>query len=121
MSKRGNLNIPVIGVAKAGWNLDQLRARAQEAWKSMAASIATAFDKLIACCATSTAIISDPATFQQLRKELGARAASGHLSGHSACSVRTGRRATWEIGLAQRARASSSRSLSATTWLRRGS
>ena len=29
MVKRGHLNVPVIGVAKGGWNLDQLRARAQ--------------------------------------------------------------------------------------------
>ena len=29
MVKRGHLDVPVIGVAKAGWNLDQLRARAQ--------------------------------------------------------------------------------------------
>jgi glucose-6-phosphate 1-dehydrogenase len=28
MIKRGNLDIPVIGVANAGWNVDQLRARA---------------------------------------------------------------------------------------------
>lgn len=27
MAKRGHLNVPVIGVAKAGWSLDQLRAR----------------------------------------------------------------------------------------------
>jgi len=30
MIKRGNLDIPVIGVANAGWNLDQLRARAKD-------------------------------------------------------------------------------------------
>ncbi len=30
MVKRGHLNVPVIGVAKAGWNLDQLRARAHD-------------------------------------------------------------------------------------------
>jgi glucose-6-phosphate 1-dehydrogenase len=30
MLKRGLLNVPVIGVAKAGWNLDQLRARASD-------------------------------------------------------------------------------------------
>jgi len=30
MSRRGNLDIPIVGVAKAGWNLDQLRARARE-------------------------------------------------------------------------------------------
>ena len=30
MAKRGHLNVPVIGVAKAGWNLDQFKARARE-------------------------------------------------------------------------------------------
>src|SRR5262249_8920585 len=30
MIKRGHLNVPVIGVAKAGWNVDQLRARARD-------------------------------------------------------------------------------------------
>jgi glucose-6-phosphate 1-dehydrogenase len=30
MIKRGTLNVPVIGVAKAGWNLDQLKARAKD-------------------------------------------------------------------------------------------
>jgi len=30
MIKRGDLNVPVIGVAKAGWNIDQLRARARD-------------------------------------------------------------------------------------------
>ncbi len=29
MIKRGALTVPVIGVAKAGWNLDQFRTRAQ--------------------------------------------------------------------------------------------
>jgi len=29
MVKRGRLTVPVIGVAKAGWNLDQFKARAQ--------------------------------------------------------------------------------------------
>ena len=30
MVKRGTLDVPVIGVAKAGWNLDQLKARAKD-------------------------------------------------------------------------------------------
>ena len=30
MVKRGHLDVPVIGVAKAGWNLDQFRARARD-------------------------------------------------------------------------------------------
>ncbi|HYV71886.1 MAG TPA: glucose-6-phosphate dehydrogenase, partial [Pseudolabrys sp.] len=30
MVKRGNLNVPVIGVARSSWNLDQLKARAKD-------------------------------------------------------------------------------------------
>ena len=30
MIKRGHLDVPVIGVAKAGWNLQQFRARAHK-------------------------------------------------------------------------------------------
>jgi glucose-6-phosphate 1-dehydrogenase len=30
MLKRGHLDVPVIGVAKSGWNLDQFRARARD-------------------------------------------------------------------------------------------
>ena len=30
MARRGHLEFPVIGVAKSGWNLDQLRARARD-------------------------------------------------------------------------------------------
>jgi glucose-6-phosphate 1-dehydrogenase len=30
MARRGNLNVPVIGVAKAGWTLEQLTARARD-------------------------------------------------------------------------------------------
>ena len=30
MVRRGRLNVPVIGVARAGWTLDQLKARARD-------------------------------------------------------------------------------------------
>ena len=30
MIKRGHLDVPVIGVARSGWNVDQLRARARD-------------------------------------------------------------------------------------------
>ena len=35
MVKRGTLSVPVIGVAKAGWNLDQLRPGPRTVWSSM--------------------------------------------------------------------------------------
>ena len=40
MVKRGNLNVPVIGVTRAGWSLDQLRGPGpRRAWKDMGNSI----------------------------------------------------------------------------------
>jgi len=30
MIKRGTLDVPIIGVAKAGWKLDQLKTRAKD-------------------------------------------------------------------------------------------
>ncbi len=30
MARRGHLDVPVIGVAKSGWNLEQMRARARD-------------------------------------------------------------------------------------------
>ena len=38
MVKRGNLNVPVIGVAKAGWNIEQLRERARDGIATSAAA-----------------------------------------------------------------------------------
>src|SRR5882762_10976870 len=47
MVKRGHLNIPVIGVAKSGWNLDQFRERARESVAQHGGIDAEAFGKLI--------------------------------------------------------------------------
>jgi glucose-6-phosphate 1-dehydrogenase len=38
MVKRGHLDVPVIGVAKAGWNVDQFRARARDSIEKHAMS-----------------------------------------------------------------------------------
>jgi hypothetical protein len=46
MLKRGHLDVPVIGVAKAGWNLEQLRARAHDSLEKHGGVDAAAFDKL---------------------------------------------------------------------------
>ena len=45
--KRGHLNVPVVGVAKAGWNLDQLKARARDSLEKHGGVDAAAFDELI--------------------------------------------------------------------------
>src|SRR5579871_5505040 len=46
MIKRGTLNIPVIGVAKAGWNLDQLKARAKDSLEKHGGLDDSAWQKL---------------------------------------------------------------------------
>ena len=48
MIKRGNLNVPVIGVAKAGWNIEQLRDRARDGIATFGGGVdEAAFAKLV--------------------------------------------------------------------------
>ena len=51
MVKRGHLDVPVIGVAKSGWNLDQLKARARDSLEKHGGLDAAAFDKLAGAAA----------------------------------------------------------------------
>ena len=71
MVKRGNLDVPVIGVAKAGWSLDQLRTRAQESLEKHGGIDQPAFDKLSGLLRYVDGDYKDPATFQAIRKQLG--------------------------------------------------
>ena len=71
MAKRGPLDVPVIGVAKAGWNLDQLRARAQESVEKHGGLDRAAFAKLSGLLRYVDGDYKDPATFEALRRELG--------------------------------------------------
>src|ERR1022692_992378 len=47
MIQRGNLNVPVIGVAKAGWTIDQLRVRARDSITQHGGVDEAAFSKLM--------------------------------------------------------------------------
>ncbi len=70
MAKRGHLNVPVVGVAKAGWNLDQLRARAKDSLEKHGGIDPGAFEKLLGLLRYVDGDYQDPATFDALRKEL---------------------------------------------------
>jgi glucose-6-phosphate 1-dehydrogenase len=70
MVKRGHLNVPVVGVAKAGWNLDQLRARAKDSLEKHGGLDPVAFEKLISLLRYVDGDYQDPATFVALRNEL---------------------------------------------------
>jgi glucose-6-phosphate 1-dehydrogenase len=71
MIRRGNLNVPVIGVAKAGWTIDQLRERARDSVTQHGGVDEAAFSKLIELLQYIDGDYQDPATFTQLRQMLG--------------------------------------------------
>jgi glucose-6-phosphate 1-dehydrogenase len=71
MIKRGVLNVPVIGVAKAGWNLDQLKARAKDSIEKHSKVEPAAFEKLMQSLRYVDGDFNDAKTFQALHKEMG--------------------------------------------------
>ena len=71
MLKRGHLHVPVIGVAKAGWTIDQLRARARDSLANHGGVDLPAFDDLCRLLRYVDGDYNDPATFQAIRRELG--------------------------------------------------
>src|SRR5262245_17668039 len=71
LAQRGNLDIPVIGVAKAGWTLDQLKARAQDSVERYGGLEPRAFAQLSRCLRYIDGDYGAATTFQQLRQELG--------------------------------------------------
>jgi glucose-6-phosphate 1-dehydrogenase len=78
MAKRGNLPGPVVGVAKQGWKLDQLRARAEASIKEHGEFDADAFAKLSNLLRYVDGDYNNAATFASLRKELGSAARPTH-------------------------------------------
>src|SRR6202790_1986121 len=78
MIKRGGLNVPVIGVAKAGWNLDQLKARAKDSLEKHGGLDPAAFEKLNGLLRYVDGDYADPATFQAIRTELNGSQRPAH-------------------------------------------
>src|ERR1700761_1873130 len=69
--KRGALNVPVIGVARADWSLDQLRARPRATLEHPGGLDRGAFDKLGSLLHYVGGDYADASTFTRLRQELG--------------------------------------------------
>src|SRR5262249_3634957 len=78
MVKRGNLKAPVIGVAKAGWTLENFRTRARASLESHAGFDAAAFTALSNLLRYVDGDYEDAATFAALRRELGAARRPAH-------------------------------------------
>ncbi len=71
--RRGVLNVPIIGVAKQGWKLADLQARAKESVTKNGGGVdKDAFPKLLKLLHYVDGDYSDPAVFDGVRKELGA-------------------------------------------------
>ena len=66
------LSVPIIGVARSGWDLDQLKQRAADSVKAHGGDIESdAFKKLTSLLNYVDGDYSDPNVFKALRKDLG--------------------------------------------------
>jgi glucose-6-phosphate 1-dehydrogenase len=63
------LDMPIIGVAKSGWSLDQLLARAKDSLEHHGGLDKDAFNKLTKLLRYVDGDYADAATFTQVRKE----------------------------------------------------
>ena len=81
MIRRGNLDVPIVGVAKAGWTLEQFRARVRDSLEKHGGIDAAAFDKLMRLLRYVDGDYNDAATFGALRAELdGAQRPAHYLA-----------------------------------------
>ena len=95
MVKRGDLNVPVIGVAKAGWNLDQLKARARDSLEKHGGSRCRGVRQAVrfaALCRRRLQRSGDVSGHSQGTRRC---AAAGALPGHPACVVRAWSSSNW--------------------------
>jgi glucose-6-phosphate 1-dehydrogenase len=71
MVRRSGLAIPVIGMARAGWSLDKLKARARESIEQSGDFEAGCFEKFAALLRYVDGDYTDPATYTKLKQALG--------------------------------------------------
>ncbi len=79
MIKHGTLSVPVIGVAKQDWTIEQMRDRARASLEKHGGGVdELAFAKLIGLLRYVDGDYADPATFEKLREELGTARRPAH-------------------------------------------
>jgi glucose-6-phosphate 1-dehydrogenase len=78
MVKSGSLDVPVIGVAKAGFSLEQLRARARQSIEGHGSLDEATFGKLCGLLRYVDGDYKDPATFDAIRRELASSERPAH-------------------------------------------
>jgi glucose-6-phosphate 1-dehydrogenase len=71
MVRRGGFHIPIIGMARAGWNLDKLKDRARDSVQQSGDFDAASFEKLAALLRYVDGDYADPQTFTKLKSTMG--------------------------------------------------
>src|SRR3954470_23926793 len=71
MIRHGRLDIPVVGVARPEWTLEQLQARAKDSLEHHGSFDPAAFARLCSLLRYVSGDYRDPATFMRLRQALG--------------------------------------------------
>ena len=71
MARRGHLDVPVIGVAKSGWTIDQMRARARDSVTGHGGLDPAPFAQLESRLRYVDGDYRDPSTYAALRTALG--------------------------------------------------
>jgi glucose-6-phosphate 1-dehydrogenase len=71
MQQRGNLQVPVIGVARSDWTIDKFRSRARASVEKQDGFDETVFAELAERLLYISGDYGDPATHAALRKQLG--------------------------------------------------
>ena len=76
--RRGQLSVPIVGVARSGWALEQLRDRARQSLEAHGGVDAAAFARLSELLVYVDGDYRDPATYVRLRQALGTAARPLH-------------------------------------------
>ncbi len=99
--KRGRLTVPIIGVAKAGWTLDDLKTRARDSLEKHGGVDETAFDALVRSVEICRWRLQRSCDVRETARGARPGQTSGPLPGHSADPVSSGGRAVGPVGLCQ--------------------
>jgi glucose-6-phosphate 1-dehydrogenase len=71
LSRHGRLDMPVVGLAHSGWTVDVLRDHIRDELKQRPANDAAAVETLLARLSYVDGDYRDPATFAELRRQVG--------------------------------------------------
>ena len=71
MILRDNFDLPIIGIAKSGWTIEQMRARGRDSLTQHGGVDETAYAKLVQLLQYVDGDYQDAKTFDRLREALG--------------------------------------------------